>query len=55
MLTSEGLQGPKRADKAPARRRADKRSPQGLSVLTRRLKGAVLTSGGLKGRSVLTG
>ena len=31
LLTSEGLIGPKRADKAPARRRADKRS---LSVLT---------------------
>jgi hypothetical protein len=29
MLTSEGLIGPKRAEKAPAGRRADKRSPKG--------------------------
>jgi hypothetical protein len=29
MLTSEGLKGPKRADKPPAGRRADKRSQKG--------------------------
>jgi hypothetical protein len=33
MLTSKGLKGPKRADKAPVRRRADKRSPKGVACL----------------------
>jgi hypothetical protein len=31
MLRSDGLKGPKRAEEAPERRRADKRSPKGAA------------------------